>query len=365
MSDHLDSVILGVDDFAQLFLDNGIVEASQELTKTFHQPRRDPAIPLIVKDRPWEHVPYFTCSTHVVRRDSRTGRFQCWYEDLIDHSHTSPKWLIEARMCYAESDDGLTWTKPELGLVKEDGNRTNIVLGGREGLEQVHSCHVIEDPHPDDDSRRYRALFSHYPPYAGQMRVASSPDGIQWTTDPELPLFGVLGARLGDVCTLHYDHYSRSFVVVTRHWFQTAPALNSRNPRNPVGPTNPGPRYPHDFAKQNRRRIWQAESPDMIHWSQPYPLLRPDDEEEDNIDDGFYGMTQYEVGSQFVGFLNVLHRVDNTMDVQLVASRDRKRWRRLGKRRPWLETGEAGSWDQGMVTVCSPPIEDGDDLLIY
>ena len=52
MSDHLDSVILGVDDFAQLFLDNGIVEASQELTKTFHQPRRDPAIPLIVKDRP-------------------------------------------------------------------------------------------------------------------------------------------------------------------------------------------------------------------------------------------------------------------------------------------------------------------------
>ena len=265
-------------------------------------------------------------------------------------------------MCYAESDDGLTWTNPELGLVKEDGNRTNIVLGGREGLEQVHSCHVIEDPHPDDDSRRYRALFSHYPPYAGQMRVASSPDGIQWTTDPELPLFGALGARLGDVCTLHYDHYSRSFVVVTRHWFQTAPALN---PRNPVGPTNPGPRYPHDFAKQNRRRIWQAESPDMIHWSQPYLLLRPDDEEEDNIDDGFYGMTQYEVGSQFVGFLNVLHRVDNTMDVQLVASRDRKRWRRLGKRRPWLETGEAGSWDQGMVTVCSPPIEDGDDLLIY
>ena len=76
MSDHLDSVILGVDDFAQLCLDNGIVEASQELTKTFHQPRRDPAIPLIVKDRPWEHVPYFTCSNHVVRRDSRTGRFQ-------------------------------------------------------------------------------------------------------------------------------------------------------------------------------------------------------------------------------------------------------------------------------------------------
>ena len=36
-------------------------------------------------------------------------------------------------------------------------------------------------------------------------------------------------------------------------------------------------------------------------------------------------MAQYEVGSQFVSFLNVLHRVSNTMDVQLAFSRDSKR----------------------------------------
>jgi hypothetical protein len=357
----LDSVILSVGNFSQLFLDNGVVEASQELTKTVHRPRRDPAGPLIKKDRPWEHVPYFTCSNHVVRRDSRTGRFKCWYEDLIDHSHTSPKWLIQARQCYAESDDGLSWTKPELDVVEEEGRRTNIVLGGREGLEQVHSCHVIEDPHPPEDSRRYRALFSHYPPYGGEMRAAHSPDGVHWTLQDEHPTFGSLGPKLGDVCTLHYDRYSRNFVVVTRHWFQCAPCLN---PRNPVGPTNPGPRYPHDFAKQNRRRIWQSESPDMVHWGEPYLLLRPDDEE-DNIDDGFYGMTQYETGNLFVGFLNVLHRVSNTMDVQLAFSRDRKNWRRMNKRHPWLPTGDPGSWDQGMVTICSPPIEDRDELLIY
>ncbi len=359
---YLDSVALGIGNFTQLFLDNAIVEASQELTKTFHEPRKEESRnPLLKKDRPWEHVPYFTCSNHVVRRDSRSGLFKCWYEDLIDHSHEHPKWLIAARQCYAESEDGLEWTKPQLDVVEEDGRRTNIVLGGSNGLEQVHSCNVIEDPNPIDDSQRYRALFSHYPPYSGEMRAAHSPDGIHWEVEEDLPVFGSLGQRLGDVCTLHYDRFSRNFVVVTRHWLQCAPPLN---PRNPVGPTNPGPRYPHDFSKQNRRRIWQSESPDMLHWGEPYLLLRPDDEE-DNIDDGFYGMTQYELGNLYVGFLNVLHRVANKMDVQLVFSRDRKRWQRLNKRQPWLTFGQPDAWDQGMVTICSPPIDAGDELLIY
>ena len=66
--------------------------------------------------------------------------------------------------------------------------------------------------------------------------MANSPDGVRWTTDPEMPLCGSRGARFGNVCTIHYDY---TFVVVTRHWLQTVPTLN---PRNPVGPTNPGPR---------------------------------------------------------------------------------------------------------------------------
>lgn len=150
-------------------------------------------------------------------------------------------------------------------------------------------------------------------------------------------------------------------MVVARHWFQTASALN---PRNPIGPTKLWPRYPHDFAKENCRRTWQAESVDPPHWSQPYLLLKTEDEE-DNIHDGSNGMTQHAVGNWFFCFLNVFHRVSSTMDVQPVISRDRQRWRQVGKRQPRLETGKLGSWHQGIVTVCSPPMKDGDDLLFY
>ncbi len=357
--DYMDSTMLHIGNSSQLFLDNLIVEASYELTKTTHMPCKDAANPLIKRDRPWEHIPYFQSANHVVRRDSQDGLLKCWYEDLVDHDPT--KYLIEARLCYAESEDGLRWEKPELDILTEDGRKTNVVLGGAGGIEQAHSCGVIEDLFPPDDSMRYRALFSHYPPYEGEIRAAHSPDGIHWQVDDEPVSFGSLGPKMGDASILDYDRWSRNFVVNCRHWFQCHPCLN---PRHPVGPTTPGPRYPHDFAKQNRRRIWQSESPDMVHWGEPYLILCPDDEA-DNMDDGFYGMAQHQLGNLYIGFLSVFHRVSNQMDVQLVFSRDRKQWLHANKRQPWLPFGSPGSWDQGMVTISSPPIEVGEELFIY
>ena len=356
----MDSTMLQIGDSSQLFLDNLIVEACQELTKTFHRPRKDPSNPVIKQDRPWEHLAYFQSANHVVLRDSRDGLFQCWYEDLTCRTSTKQH-LAEARQCYAVSEDGVVWEKPELDILTEGGRKTNVVLGGTPEVPHAHSCGVIEDPFPADESMRYRALFSHYPPYEGEIRAAASPDGIHWVVQEERLSFGDLGSKMGDASMLHYDRRSRTFVASCRHWFQCQPCLN---PRNPVGPTNPGPRYPHDFGKQNRRRIWLSESPDLLHWGQPYLVLCPDDEE-DNIDDGFYGMVYSQVGSLYVGFLSVFHRVSNQIDVQLVFSRDRREWRRANKRLPWLEFGSPGSWDQGMVTISSPLIEMGDELLIH
>ena len=356
---YMDSTALGITDTPQLFLDNLIVEASYELTKTTHMPRKDPANPLITKDRPWEHTPYLTCSNHVVLRDSQDGLFKCWYEDLIDHNGT--KYLIESRVCYAVSADGLHWDKPELDVHQENGRKTNVVLGGGEGVEQAHSCGIIEDPFAPDESRRYRAIFSHYPPFQGQIRAAYSPDGIHWRVEAEPVSFGNLGRTMGDASILDYDPYSRSFIVTCRPSRMCQPCVN---PRNPPGATNPGPRYPHDFAKQNRRRIFQSASHDMVHWSQPHLVLRADDEE-DNMDDGFYAMAQCAYSGIHVGFLNVFHRTSNHMDVQLVFSRDGQNWLRTNKRQTWLPLGEPGSWDQGMVTCSSRIIESGDELLFY
>jgi len=357
--DYMDSTMLYIADSTQLFLDNLIIEASQEITKTYHQPKKDTANPLIKRDRPWEHNPYFQSANHVVLRDSQDGLFKCWYEDLVDHDPS--KYLVAARQCYAQSSDGVTWEKPELDVVTEDGRKTNVILGGAGGIEQAHSCGVIEDPFPSDEARRYKAMFSHYPPYEGEVRVAYSPDGIHWTLEEERPSFGNLGSRMGDASMLHYDQWSRNFVANCRNWHMSYPCLN---PRNPVGPVNPGPRYPHDFAKQNRRRIFFSESPDMLHWAEPYVVLCPDDEE-DNLDDGHYGMVYSRIGSFYIGFLNVFHRVSNKLDVQLAFSRDRRKWVHANNRQPWLQFGSPGEWDQCQTVISSPVVDMGDELFIY
>jgi hypothetical protein len=356
----LDSTMLVIGDTPQLFLDNLIIEACQDMTKTFHQPTKDPANPVIKQDKPWENSLFFQSANHVVCRDSQNGLFKCWYEDVIDGS---PEYsLFDGRQCYAESTDGIHWEKPELDIVVENGRKTNIVLGaGADGIESAHSLGVIEDPFPADDGQRFRALFSHYPPYEGEIRMASSADGIRWTVADERPCFGKGGSKMGDASMLHYDHWNRTFVAYCRHWYLGHASLN---PRNPVGPTNPGPRYPYDFSRQNRRRIFLSESPDMQHWGQPYAILCPDDED-DNLDDGFYGMKYDQAGNLHIGFLNVFHRVRNEIDVQLVFSHDRKRWRHANNHQPWLPQGAPGEWDQHMVNVSSQIVEVGDELLIF
>ena len=115
---------------------------------------------------------------------------------------------------------------------------------------------------------------------------------------------------------------------------------------------------------ENRRRVFRSESHDLCNWSSPQPLVVPEDYW-DNIDDSFYGMEQFQVGSDWVGLLNVFHMTDNTLDVQLTYSRNGRDFQRIQPGRAWLGTDGQQAWDRHMVTICSKPIVVGDDLYVY
>jgi predicted GH43/DUF377 family glycosyl hydrolase len=124
------------------------------------------------------------------------------------------------------------------------------------------------------------------------------------------------------------------------------------------------PYYPLDWARANKRRVWQSESADLMHWSEPYSILTPEDGE-DGLDETFYGFCQFPLGSVMMGFLPILDYVSNEMVARLVYSRDGRNWHHLNKRQPFLlPTGE-GHWDAHMVTLSHGPIEVGDELFIY
>lgn len=95
-------------------------------------------------------------------------RFRMWYLGMPDGSLDEWKTTRWRPMCYAESHDGVTWSKPNLGLVEVDGNKKNNacrIESDQHFLTQIDDfLSVIHDPEDPDPSRRYKCAFiAHLP----------------------------------------------------------------------------------------------------------------------------------------------------------------------------------------------------------
>jgi hypothetical protein len=357
----------------QLFVDNALIECAQAVTRRWHKPGRHPA-PLIVRDRPWEHTPYFTYSNYTVLRDPADGLVKCWYEDL-NRLTPGSRHPMRNRQLYAVSRDGLTFEKPELDICPLGGRPTNIVMGHADGApaspenpwaeEGVHSANVCLDPFPSRPEDRFRCVFSRCVPSPERWRHATScarsADGLIWEPYSDTPVFGASGSQLGDVSCLWYDSDSRDFVQNTRRGTMFQAPHPADTPR--LGGWF-GPYYPHRPDLQNKRRIFQTRSHDFIHWTDPTLLLGPDDDF-DNLDEGLYGMGQFRVGRVHFGLLGIFRHTDSEMDVRLVFSRDGRTWTPADRGIPFLAPRGDGAWDAHLVSMTSPPIPEGDIWRFY
>lgn len=151
----------------ELFVDDYLIDQLHNVRLELQHPQ--PQEIIFACDQPWEGN---TCIYFRIIPDG--GRFRMWYQgahwqlDPADPRPTHPY-----HICYAESDDGIKWTKPDLGLIEVDGStHNNIVLTG------VYDNFT---PFRDDNPRcapeaKYKAL--------GQSRDGliawQSPDGIHW-----------------------------------------------------------------------------------------------------------------------------------------------------------------------------------------
>ena len=355
-----DPSMLNIGREKQLLIDDLVIESAENICRTWHKPAKTEEFPLIKRDQPWENVAYFSCNTWQVIRDSKDGLFKCLYSDWNkpDVKPGEPACGDSIfNMLYAESEDGINWKKPLLGIEKIDGQDTNVVI------PNAYDPGMILDPHEPNPDKRFKMICTQFTTGGDVEAVLATTSGdcIHWTPMDEIPTIGRHGPRLDDVIIMHYDVHGRIYVMNTRHYDMYA---IKRNLNNPVLHNWTLPYYPADWRRQNKRRIWQSESSDMIHWSEPYAILTPEDGR-DGLDETFYGLCQYAVGSVTLGFLNTMSYVPNTMNVRLVYSRDGKNWHHLNKRQPLLAPSGKETWDQYMVTIPSKPIEVGDELWIY
>lgn len=112
-------------------------------------------------------------------------RFRMWYYAL--HRGSGPNsetdGLKQGPVCYAESDDGINWTKPNLGQLKFKGSLDNNALKLPD--EKTQGPFVIKDKRDSDPERRYKMLYNAHNGQTWVFRTATSPDGIQWTFSPD------------------------------------------------------------------------------------------------------------------------------------------------------------------------------------
>ena len=138
--------------------DDVSIPFTQNLKLVMRSPQRHPANP-VVKRGPENSVDDWAVQFYgSVIRDRSTGKFRMWYV-AVSKSERNDRMLPRSapwRVAYAESDDGITWTKPNLGLVLSGGNTNNNLVKLDPRIGGVLNLKVLHDPDDPNPNRRYK-----------------------------------------------------------------------------------------------------------------------------------------------------------------------------------------------------------------
>lgn len=151
----------------ELFVDTYLIDRLDGATLQLHEPTD--AGPAFAFDRPWEGA--FSAYVTILHD---TDRYRAYYRGVPVSGQDGNTAEVT---CYAESHDGITWTKPDLGLFEVRGTRANnVILAGDPPFS--HNFSPLVDNRPAvPASERYKALAG---TGATGLVALTSPDAIRW-----------------------------------------------------------------------------------------------------------------------------------------------------------------------------------------
>lgn len=328
-----------------LFLSPGDLQQAHGVALRVHPPAEGERV--LEPDRPWESgwIPFYS----TVRDEG--GRIRLWY-DCRDHEGNS-------HLGYAESTDGVHWTKPALGLVDFHGSKANNLMA----IESFEGT-VTYDAHAPA-AERYLYLCS-LGRQGGIFRY-TSPDGLRWKRDPR-PL---LPFDCDSQNVVFWDDAKGKYELYLRSW----------------GPKTAGDR---------RRRVvhYEADRLDQPLPVTPYPSTLPpvggaghaptigaeipvalecDDQDPPHLDIYTNAIQPYPLAPDcYLGFpaffrhwIGSPHPVsDGWTEAQFVASRDGRRFERFD-RATYVDAGPQGPFSGNMVFPGFGLVVRGDEIWQY
>jgi hypothetical protein len=303
--------------------------------------------------------------------------FRMWYLGMHEpeiKSGQAPGWWRP--MCYAESKDGITWTKPDLGLVEFNGNRHNnicLIEGEPFSMTRVNDfLSVLHDPEDPDPSHRYKCAYIAHMPFdevrGGRSRIgpderrwgafitATSPDGLRWKCVGDRPVnaggerFEVSGLyRFGDF------YYGTGQLLSPWSW---------RPDGSPVG-----------------RDMLAYRSPDFIHWSKAkaFSFARPGQHANPPVkgQQMHMGAGIWNRGNVLVGLHGMWQDAEQTppkgkswnfgvrIDLGLLISNDGVHFREPVPGHTVIPRGKTGEWDDIAILQGHAFVNEGDRTMIW
>ncbi len=235
-------------------------------------------------------------------------------------------------LCYAQSKDGITWTKPSLGLVEFNGSKDNNIIA-----HFYHGTSVFYDERETDESKRYK-MFTKVD-YGNSkdhfMAVCFSEDGIHFTDPMPTPDFNPRGDTHNVVL---FDEDINKYVLISRTWRDSM--------RNPI----------------------ISYSDDFIHWSKPVEPISSR-----NYGSQIYSMPIFKKGKYTLGLASMYHEGDkmdenyDTVDVELTYSYNNGSWNYVSPEHPFIPIsgGSYGENFDGSCIYTSLPVEFSNRTYFY
>ena len=164
----------------QLLLDDLMIAYSRGVARKLHPPTRQE--PAILPENPWEKGDVGSGTI------SKSGdRYLMWYTCDDERIFSDPKIPWFRNTAYAESEDGITWSKPSLGLRDYEGSTdNNLVRIGPSWTGDHGLLSAFRDTSPDaTDEQRFKAVVLAWKDPVEKKGLALhalwSPDGKDWT----------------------------------------------------------------------------------------------------------------------------------------------------------------------------------------
>ena len=330
----------------QLFVDDFMIAEANNVKRRLHQPVKYPENPVLIPERPWEGV--MTILYGTVMRDEEDGVFKMWYQAFNPTLPTAEEAAKARVTCYATSEDGIHWKRPDLGVVDYYGDsKNNSVLSHKvqEHYGEIHN--VVKDIDDEDPQRLYKmTLCSGYGvAHPGSYYSACSPDGIHWTPT-EVPIITYEGQK-PDISHFVKNPYRNRYCLYCRV-LEMRPEV-ARNV--PVGSSG--------------RAVALMESEDFVNWSVPETVFLVDEDDPTGSDAHRMMVIPYE--GMYIGLLELYRDVvrDVEINLQLTSSRDGLNWDRVADRATFLPAGDFGEWDPHFTTFSDVPIIFKDEMWFY